>query len=157
MPAYIDYLAKCQKHLCASDTVNISMMWPRNLLYNWRAFFSLCFPIFFSSSLKRKVFVRFLSFSMYPGGLARAYKIIKGGLIKGKLYTASPSPRLISVQLPPSPMLLNVHYNTQSASCTKGFVQKENFLCSSVQLPNLLKYTVCASPSSTDICHQTGS
>ena len=141
--AYIDYLAKCPKHMCASDTVNISMIWPRNLLNLWRAYFSSSFPISVRFLFERKN-PGFYLFSMYPGALARAYKIIKEGLIKGKVYTESSR---ISVQLPPP--MFSVH--CASSHTQNDLSWKENFLCSTVQLPNLLKYTVCASPSSTDI------
>ena len=106
------------------------------------AIFFLLFPHF--CFLFERKNPGFYLFSMYPGALARAYKIIKEGLIKGKVYTESSR---ISVQLPPP--MFSVH--CASSHTQKVLSWKENFLCSTVQLPNLLKYTVCASPSSTDI------
>ena len=113
--AYIDYLAKCPKHMCASDTVNISMIWPRNLLNLWRAYFSSSFPISVQFLFGRKN-PGFYLFSMYPGALARAYKIIKEGLIKGKVYTESGR---ISVQLPPP--MFSVHCASYDHQIHKRF------------------------------------
>ena len=99
-------------------------------------YFSSYSPILYNSSLKEKFLRRFYFFSVYPGPLARAYKIIKEGLIKGKLYT---EPEFFSVQL--APPVFSVHDIVHCASSnTKGFVQKRelSFLhCTITQPPQI--------------------
>ena len=132
--AYIDYLAKCQKHLCASDTQSIQAWYDQETFSIFEAgIFSSSSPILYNSSLKEKFLRVFYFFSVYPGPLARAYKIIKEGLIKGKLYT---EPEFFSsVQL--APPTISVHDSVHCASSNKKVLsKKENFLSSTVQLPN---------------------
>ena len=78
--------------------------------------FFLLFPHFCTILIWRRKNPGFYLFSMYPGALARTYKIIKEGLIKGKVYTESSR---ISVQLPPP--MFSVHCASYDHQIHKRF------------------------------------
>ena len=77
----------------------------------------------------KKISCQVLPFYLYPGAISRAYKIIKEGLIKGKLYS-KPKPGLTSVHLPkpPNPMFVqSLRQFLNCASFTNDFVNRPFF------------------------------